>query len=291
MKVINTYVGRFAPSPTGPLHFGSLVAALASFLDARKHQGQWLIRIEDIDPPRESPAAPAEILNQLKVFGLEWDGVPLFQSTRLNAYQMELDRLKHLHLTFQCDCSRRSFGAIYPGTCRKSPPTTGSNATRVRVNQSIIEFLDLFQKEQKFALQTEIGDFILKRKDGLIAYQLAVITDDNYQGINHVIRGYDLLDSTPRQIYLAQCLGFPVPVYGHFPVILGSDGHKLSKQAKAAPVTLNDPILVLNQALRALGQKAVSTDDIQLLLRTATGQWRRDKVPSTDGIPLQGLSL
>jgi glutamyl-Q tRNA(Asp) synthetase len=291
MKVINTYVGRFAPSPTGPLHFGSLVAALASFLDARKHQGQWLVRIEDIDPPRESPTAPIEILNQLKVLGLKWDGEPLLQSTRLNAYQIDLDRLNDLHLTFQCNCSRRSFGAIYPGTCRESAPIIGSTATRVRVNQSLIEFLDLFQGQQKFDLQTEIGDFILKRKDGLIAYQLAVITDDDYQGITHVIRGYDLLDSTPRQIYLARCLGFPVPVYGHFPVILGNDGHKLSKQTKAAPVTLNEPILVLNQALLALGQSTVSTDDVQHLLRTATDQWRRDKVPATDGIPLQSLSL
>lgn len=291
MKVVNTYVGRFAPSPTGPLHFGSLVAALASYLDARRYQGRWLIRIEDIDPPRESPTAPAEILNQLKVFGLEWDGDPLFQSTRLKAYQIELDRLRSLHLTYECDCSRRSFGAIYPGTCRESPPNTGTTATRVRVNQSKIEFLDLFQGEQKFDLQTEIGDFILKRKDGLVAYQLAVITDDNYQAITHVIRGHDLLDSTPRQIHLAQLLGFPVPVYGHFPVILGNDGHKLSKQAKAAPVTLNDPILVLNQALLALGQSAVSADDVHHLLKIATRQWQRDKVPAKDGIPLQSLPL
>tara|TARA_R110002072_G_scaffold98034_2_gene215856 strand:+ start:11292 stop:12170 length:879 start_codon:yes stop_codon:yes gene_type:complete len=292
MKVVNTYVGRFAPSPTGPLHFGSLVAALASYLDARKYHGLWLVRIEDIDPPRESPGSPSEILNQLKVFGLDWDGEPLFQSSRLSAYEQILSQLKAQQLTFECSCSRRSFGAIYPGTCRHQIAAVDvPTATKIRVDHQRVNFVDLFQGEQHFDLNTEIGDFNLKRKDGLFAYQLAVTIDDNFQQVSHVIRGHDLLDSTPRQIFLAQCLGFSVPEYGHFPVVLGDDGHKLSKQAKANPVSLADPIALLNQCLRALGQQTIDATEIQQFLETATAQWQRRHVPATDGIPLKSLSL
>ena len=291
MQVNNSYVGRFAPSPSGPLHFGSLVAALASFLDARHHHGQWLVRIEDIDPPRELASAPKEILHQLRSFGLVWDSDPLYQSTRLQAYEQALETLSTQNLTYHCTCSRRSFGAIYPGTCRGKHSSDAPHATRVQTTKATIRFNDIFQGQQQYKPETEIGDFIVKRKDGLIAYQLAVVVDDHHQGITHVIRGYDLLDSTPRQLYVASLLGFNSAEYGHFPVVLGDDGHKLSKQAKAQAVPLTDRTVTLNRALLALGQSVVTAPTVQKLLTSATAQWNRAAVPVKAGVPLTGLLL
>lgn len=286
------YIGRFAPSPTGPLHFGSLVAALASFLDARHHHGQWLVRIEDLDPPRESSAAPEQILGQLQYFGLHWDGDPLFQSHRLSDYESYREKLEQAGHLFHCTCSRKSFGAIYPGTCRGlglNPTSNESTAQRVNVGDASIQFNDLILGEQHFDLSTEVGDFIIKRKDGLFAYQLAVVVDDHFQSISHVIRGNDLLDSTPRQLYLFQLLGFDPPKYGHFPVVTGDDGAKLSKQAKSPSVAMAEPISVLNQALRALGQPRQETTSVDQLLLNATKAWNLANIPANTGIPLKSL--
>ena len=301
MQVNNTYVGRFAPSPTGPLHFGSLVAALASFLDARNHNGNWLVRVEDLDPPREIHGAPNEILEQLTYFGLSWDGDPLFQSNRITDYEQSLAALKASGLIFPCTCSRRSYASVYPGKCRNQISSTQQSsskdskhepsAERILVNDQMIEFDDLFLGPQSFDLGSDVGDFILKRKDGLFAYQLAVVVDDQAQGITHVIRGNDLLDSTPRQIYVGQCLGFRALTYGHFPVVLGHDGHKLSKQSKAPPLPMNDAPSILNQALRALGQSPVPSSSVSNLLRQATEQWDRNLVPKLAGISADTLQL
>ena len=302
MQVNSTYVGRFAPSPTGPLHFGSLVAALASFLDARHHNGRWLVRIEDLDPPREIDSAPAQIFRQLEYFGLEWDDDPLFQSDRLEAYEASLARLEAKGLLFSCTCSRRSYGAVYPGTCRHLARALDSridgqrtgqaaSATRIRIENREIQFTDLFQSTQRFDLETQNGDFILKRKDGLFAYQLAVVVDDDAQGITHIIRGNDLLDSTPKQLYLADQLDFKRPIYGHFPVVLGEDGHKLSKQAKASPIALEDPCAALNMALKALGQTPISTSSVTFLLRQAVQNWDRQQIPKVAGVSINSLSL
>ena len=289
MNSPNTYVGRFAPSPTGPLHFGSLVAALASFLDARANQGKWLLRVEDLDPPRESTKAPSQILEQLCSFGLEWDDKPLFQSHRLDAYNVALQTLSASNLVFGCTCSRKSVNGVYQGTCRNKPPTDDKTALRLLVSNEVIQFQDQIQGLQRFQLEKEVGDFIIKRKDGLFAYQLAVVVDDQYQGINHVIRGSDLLDSTPRQIYLARCLHYQTKTYAHFPVVLGGDGHKLSKQTHAAPIATEDPADVIKLALLALGQLPVERAPISTMLANATRQWSLKRIPEKMDITFNSL--
>jgi glutamyl-Q tRNA(Asp) synthetase len=274
------YIGRFAPSPTGPLHFGSLVVALASYLDARKHNGQWLLRIEDLDPPRESHSAPAEIMRQLTAFGLQWDGEALFQSTRLDTYSKNLQLLQNARLLFPCTCKRQP--GPYKGACRHKSFSDVAEpyAVRVLTKDQRIQFDDLIYGKQYSFPDQEVGDFVVRRKDGLHAYQLAVIVDDAFQGITHVIRGSDLLDSTPRQILLAQYLALSVPTYGHIPVVLGKDGHKLSKQSHAMPVDTDRPLAVLRQALQTLGQapqRAATT--VSSLLRQATKAWDLARVP------------
>ena len=288
------YIGRFAPSPSGPLHFGSLVAALASFLDARSQNGQWLIRIEDLDPPRESPSAPETILKQLKDFELAWDGSVLFQSTRLDAYAAALARLKDRKLTFQCRCSRNKTPSIYPGTCRDAAHAETSaglpTSTRLRVEACEVSFEDRILGTKTWNLQHQIGDFIIRRKDNLFAYQLAVVVDDAYQNITHIVRGSDLLDSTPRQIFLNQCLDLPQPVYAHLPVILGKDGFKLSKQAMARPISNEDPIRLLKLALKALGQKVIDSVDYSEVLALSILNWDIGQVPKNLSQSITNLS-
>ncbi|MEX2326681.1 MAG: tRNA glutamyl-Q(34) synthetase GluQRS, partial [Pseudomonadales bacterium] len=242
MKDNFVYAGRFAPSPTGPLHFGSLVAALASFLDARRANGRWLLRIEDLDPPRESATAASEIIKQLKAFGLLWDDEILYQSTRLEAYQSALDTLIEKKLVYPCTCPRRSYKGLYPGRCRarKFNDTKDEFAIRLKVNGTGIEIEDRLIGKCSWLPGKSFSDFIIKRKDGLFAYQLAVVVDDAYQGITDIVRGSDLLDSTPNQIYLGQILAYPDIRYCHIPVILGEDGTKLSKQTGAEPVDGRD---------------------------------------------------
>jgi glutamyl-Q tRNA(Asp) synthetase len=256
--------GRFAPSPTGPLHMGSLIAAAASWLDARAAGGRWLLRIEDLDRPRAEPGAAGDILRTLERLGLGWDGEVIYQSRRAARYRQALDRLR-AH-SYWCGCSRREIadsslglaadGArIYPGTCRSGlPPQKAQRALRVKTSAEEIRFSDRVQGLQAQVLERDIGDFVLYRADGLFAYQLAVVVDDADQGITDVVRGADLLDSTPRQIYLQRLLGLATPRYLHVPVALNARGEKLSKQAGAAPIDLRNAHTAIRSVLRFLGQ-------------------------------------
>ena len=259
--------GRFAPSPTGPLHFGSLVAAVASHCDARAAGGQWLLRIEDVDRPRSRPGAEAAILATLEHYGCAWDGEVSRQSERGACYAAALERLRaHGHL-YECTCSRRELETaamgpggerIYPGTCRNGMPANRrdrpAHAWRVRVDSAYIEFDDRLQGPQAQDLAREVGDFVVRRADGLYAYQLAVVVDDALQGITHVVRGADLLASTPRQIHLQRLLGYPPLSYLHVPVAISAAGEKLSKQTGAAALP-KDPLPALAAAWRLLGQR------------------------------------
>jgi glutamyl-Q tRNA(Asp) synthetase len=233
-------IGRFAPSPTGPVHFGSLVTAVASYLDARANGGQWLVRMEDVDTPRVVPGADAEILRALERFGLTWDGPVLYQSTRAEAYRGALETLRRAGFAYPCSCSRREIGdGVYPGTCRKRPPDPGKpHAWRVPMDDAMIGE----------------GDFVALRADRFFAYQLAVVVDDAAQGVTDVVRGADLLDSTPSQIWLQRLLGFPQPRYLHVPVVVDAQGEKLSKQTLAPPLDPDRDEEHLRAALRFLGQ-------------------------------------
>ncbi|TAM44106.1 MAG: tRNA glutamyl-Q(34) synthetase GluQRS [Gammaproteobacteria bacterium] len=259
-----SYRGRFAPSPTGPLHFGSLMAAVGSYLQARSQGGQWFVRIEDLDPPREVPGAADDILRTLEAFGFEWDGEVMYQSRRHAAYEAALEKLRRDGTLYACACTRREIadssvngieGPVYPGTCRGGlQPGRNARAWRVRVDGAVVEFDDLLQGRQRSALATDIGDFVVKRADGFFAYQLAVVVDDAEAGITEVVRGADLLHSTPRQIHLQRLLGLPTPRYLHLPVVLNEQGEKLSKQTYAAPVDRANPLPALCWALELLGQ-------------------------------------
>ena len=255
------YVGRFAPSPTGPLHFGSLVAAVASYLQARVNDGQWLLRVEDIDPPREEPGATKSILDALDRYGFEWDGDVIYQSESRALHDAAVADLLGRGLAYPCGCSRRDLadeprgplGVIYPGTCRNGCNAT-ETAVRIRVDDSPISFDDVLQGLQTQRLESESGDFVILRRDGLIAYQLAVVVDDEIEGISEVVRGIDIMDSTPRQIWLQRLLGYRSPDYMHIPVITHPDGDKLSKLTGAPGISLDTVAPTLVDALRALRQ-------------------------------------
>jgi glutamyl-Q tRNA(Asp) synthetase len=258
------YRGRFAPSPTGPLHFGSLVAAVASYLQAKANKGSWLVRIEDIDPTRELADASSLILESLEVHGFEFE-TPLFQSSRLNIYDDIIEQLCANGQAYLCSCSRKELrehaspglvGQIYPGTCRNGADTNSRPATsvRVRTDNSTVSFTDQLQGKLSCNLATEIGDFLIRRGDGLVAYQLAVVVDDHAQGISEIVRGTDLLEPTFMQIWLRQLLGYSEPAYMHFPVAIGHDGQKLSKQTGAPEIDNNCPANNLLGALKFLGQ-------------------------------------
>ena len=253
------YVGRFAPSPTGPVHFGSLVAAVASYLQARTQNGRWLLRIEDIDPPREQTGASNEIIEALQCYGFEWDGEIIFQSTNDAAHRAALASLIDQGLAYRCRCSRRDLadaprgplGIIYPGNCRIGCDA-GNAAIRLRTTSDEIAFDDDLQGRIVQRLESESGDFVIRRRDGLIAYHLAVVVDDEIQGVTEVVRGIDLMDSTPRQIYLQRLLGYRTPRYIHIPVITHADGDKLSKLTGAPAIPLTAVSKTLCAALRAL---------------------------------------
>jgi len=257
------YVGRFAPSPTGPLHFGSLVAALASCLEARVRGGRWLLRLEDVDEPRCSPVAADQILSALEQCGFAWDGETIVQSRRKALYGEALDRLRADGLVYACACTRREMAdsapaidgaAIYPGTCRNGlAPGKKARAWRLKVDDRALCFDDALQGRCCQDLAREVGDFVLLRADGYFAYQLAVVVDDAEQGITHVVRGADLLASTPRQIYLQRLLGLATPAYAHLPVAVNAAGEKLSKQTLAEAIAPGAPALV--EVLAFLGQK------------------------------------
>jgi len=256
------YVGRFAPSPTGPLHFGSLLAAVASYLEARARNGQWLLRVEDIDPPREQAGAKALILTALELYGFEWDGAIIYQSDSRGAHDTAVQNLLKEDHAYRCGCSRRDLadapqgplGIIYPGTCRDSSDAQ-NGAVRVRTTDEPLAFEDRLQGAQSQRLETVSGDFIVLRRDDLIAYQLAVVVDDHLQGVTDIVRGIDLMDSTPRQIWLQRLLGFTVPSYAHIPVALNLRDQKLSKSTGAGAIPLDRMNETLVAALAALQQR------------------------------------
>ena len=249
------YIGRFAPSPTGPLHLGSLYTALAGFLQARSRQGKWLLRIDDLDTPRNIKGSADSILKTLDAFGLHWDDSVVYQSQHLDAYDEILNELAKDNLIYPCTCSRKTLTDIYSGLCRNKQPSYNSPyALRIKTDERIISFHDELQGLISDNLAGQHGDFILKRKDRIIAYQFAVVVDDDRQQINHIVRGFDLLDSTPRQIYLQQILGFATPGYMHVPVIIDEHGYKLSKQTRATAVDSKTPHIVIFRLLNLLKQ-------------------------------------
>ena len=300
---VNNYCGRFAPSPTGPLHFGSLVAAVGSYLDARTQGGRWLVRMEDVDTSRQVPGAAQDILATLEAFGFAWDGTVLWQSSRLDAYAEALAQLKAAGLAYGCACSRKEIadsatqpaidgGLAYPGTCRSGlPPGRSARAWRLRVDNRELVFADRLQGRISQRLAHDVGDFVLQRADGLFAYQLAVAVDDHFQGISDVVRGADLLASTPRQIWLQRCLGFAEPRYAHLPVAANAAGEKLSKQTLAPAVAHEHAVLLLVRALRFLGQSVpveVAQASVPELWAWALAHWSFAAIPRQLAIKVPG---
>ena len=278
------YRGRFAPSPTGPLHFGSLVTAVASYMEARSQKGQWLVRIEDVDTTRTEPGAADQILRTLESYGFEWDGPVLFQTTRLDAYEQALDQLRQSGFAFPCACSRQQVGDVYPGTCRNGlPPGRQARSMRMRVTQNPIQFQDQLQGHQTEQLEHTSGDFIIKRADGLFAYQLAVVVDDQWHEITNVVRGSDLLSSTFRQLLLQRALNFSHPTYMHLPVAIDNYGDKLSKQTKASPLPLdqNQIPATLAKAFKFLGHTpSESFPDVRSAWHWITKAWSPANLPA-----------
>jgi glutamyl-Q tRNA(Asp) synthetase len=288
----SSHTGRFAPSPTGPLHCGSLVAAVASFLEAKIRAGRWLVRLEDLDPPRTARGAADDILHTLEACGMHGDGAVLRQSTRATVYRAAFEQLRARGLVYPCACSRREIadsavsgieGPVYPGTCRDGlAPGKTPRAWRIDTRGAHIRFDDAIQGPVEQNLETDIGDFVLLRADQVYAYQLAVVIDDAEQGITDIVRGADLLDSTPRQIYLQRLLNLPTPRYAHLPVVVNARGEKLSKQTLAAPIDAAQPLTALLAALRFLGQRppdALANASISEFWDWAIENWRLADVP------------
>jgi len=272
----NYYIGRFAPSPSGPLHDGSLVAAMASYLDARAHKGQWLLRIEDIDTPRTVAGADKTIMAQLSCLGMHWDAPPTWQSHRLDRYRAVFEQLNARQLVYGCACTRRQLtGGAYPGTCRRGlAPGQRARAWRLRVPEGVVHFNDRWQGSQSQDVATEVGDFIIRRADGLWAYQFVVVIDDADQGITDIVRGMDLLDSTARQRILAQLLGAPAPRTMHVPLLLDEAGQKLSKQNHAPPLDHTNAVAALVKAWKHLGFPPLpGTNTVSEFWAQALPQW------------------
>lgn len=277
------YRGRFAPSPTGALHFGSLVCALASFLDARAHEGSWLIRIEDIDPPRDVPGADKSIIETLSKLGMVSDEPIVWQSRRYDLYAQALAKLQAQGLIYGCACSRRDIAAaqtalglnphVYPGTCRNGTHGKPVRALRVRTDNTVIGFTDRRCGFFSENLERDVGDFIVRRADGLWAYQLAVVVDDADQGITDIVRGEDLLDNTPRQIYLQNKLEVPTPNYLHIALALDEHGTKLSKQTHAPAIDAEDPLKLLHAAANHLGLGSIGAKTPQAFYSAALEIW------------------
>jgi len=276
-------IGRFAPSPTGELHFGSLVAALGSALSAWSQGGTWRIRVEDIDPPREVAGSAARILADLSRFGLQADGPVLYQSTRLEAHHAAVDRLLQEGKAFHCGCTRADLpdNGVYPGTCRDGIPAGRKARTvRARVDAPPVGFVDRVHGACEQRLTEQCGDFVIRRADGLPAYQLAVVVDDAFQDVTEVVRGADLLDSTARQVHLQHLLDLPTPDYMHLPLVVDADGRKLSKQDADDPVATLSPLAALGAAMRVLGQPVPSQNDLSGFLDLACRQWDPGRVPA-----------
>lgn len=298
------YRGRFAPSPTGPLHFGSLVAAVGSYLDAKHHHGIWLVRMEDLDTPRCVPGAADDILRTLEAFGLNSDEPVIYQSQRSSAYEEALAQLKNSGDVYPCCCTRKEIadsalhgieGPVYPGTCRNGIPAgREGRAWRVRTDDAPLSFDDALQGTITQHLQSEIGDFVVKRADDLFAYQLAVVVDDAFQGITHVVRGADLLNSTPRQIHLQHLLGLSVPHYMHLPIAVNDAGEKLSKQTLARAVDVTQPASVLWQVLSFLQQHppmALREGRLDELWGWARQNWRPGNLVGLRALPAMAEEL
>jgi len=290
---MNGYRGRFAPTPSGPLHFGSMVAAVGSYLDAKSRGGTWLLRIDDLDPPRVMPGATDAILRCLENFRMEWDEKVVYQSTRGEAYRDALERLRARKLVYSCGCSRTDIeeaavaagleGPVYPGTCRnRLPQGRDARSLRVLTNNTAIEFEDRLQGLVRQQLAAEIGDFVLWRTDGVFSYHLACAVDDGYQGITHVVRGADLIASTARQIYLQGLLGLTRPEYLHLPIAVDAAGEKLSKQTLAPPVDTGKPVAILTRVLQFLGHAPppeTAGAGLVALWPWAIANWRRERLP------------
>lgn len=293
------YIGRFAPSPTGPLHFGSLVTAVASYLDARSNQGKWLLRMEDLDKPREVTGAAADILSTLEAYGFEWDDTIMYQSQRNDAYERTLATLKRMQCIYPCTCTRKEIadsseqtgieGAIYPKTCLHQPIKEHHPvAWRIKTPDKLIHFKDAVHGDITQNLCKEFGDFVLKRADSQFAYQLAVVVDDAEQGVTNIVRGADLLNSTTRQIYLQQLLGFTRPNYMHIPIVTNTLGQKLSKQTLAAPILVSEASSSLWQALLFLNQnppESIKHETIGQLWNWAISNWQAELIASKSSIP------
>jgi glutamyl-Q tRNA(Asp) synthetase len=284
----NTYRGRFAPSPTGPLHFGSVIAAVGSFLEARHRKGEWLVRVDDLDRPRSAPGAAETILADLERLGLHWDGDICYQSARTDHYREGLERLRLAGWTFPCGCSRKDYQGIYPGTCRSGlAPGKRARTRRMRVSDITIELDDGVQGACTQHLHETVGDFVIRRADGIFAYHLAVVVDDAEFGVTEIVRGADLLGSTPRQIHLQRCLGLATPRYAHLPVAVNGAGQKLSKQTYAEPVTGLPAVPLIIGALEFLGQQPhtqLRNASLDELWSWAIGHWRMDQVPRSRAI-------
>lgn len=275
--------GRFAPSPTGPLHFGSLLAAVGSYCAARAAGGRWLVRMEDTDPPRAMPGASDLILRQLEAYGFEWDGAVMYQSRRADAYEAALAQLQAQGDLFWCRCSRTDLARLgasaYPGTCRAFTTPRADAAIRLRVPPGVVEFDDEVFGHQAEDVATAVGDFVLRRRDGLYSYQLAVVVDDAAQGVTQVVRGADLLDNTARQIVLQQRLGLATPTYLHLPLAVHADGSKLSKQTHALPLSLPGDPALLRLALERLGQALPdAATDCRSLLAWGVAHWNPHRI-------------
>lgn len=288
-----TYIGRFAPSPTGKLHIGSLFIAVASYLHAKSQGGLWLVRMEDLDPPREVPGAADDILYTLEAFGLQWDGEVLYQSQRHHLYRQALDELFDKGLVYACDCSRKTIrqhaiagvdGFIYPGLCRRKTILAKKHAYRLKTQNQWIDFTDEIVGKYCQNIGGDIGDFVLLRADGFWAYQLAVVVDDAAQKISHIVRGQDLLISTPRQIYLQGCLNYPTPHYAHLPLLTNSTGQKWSKQTHAKALNIKDKTMLLRQVLSYFhfAERLPESENCHELLHWASQQWANTQLPKTN---------
>ena len=285
------YIGRFAPSPTGRLHIGSLLAALASYADARAHGGRWLLRMEDLDPPREMPGAADDILHTLEAFGFAWDGEVVYQSRRHHLYRAALDELIAGQAAYPCFCSRKAWheragqgvdGFVYDGLCARGGNEKAgiTPAWRLRVPDETIGFDDRIVGHYQQNLARDIGDFVLLRADGFWAYQLAVVVDDAEQGVNYIVRGQDLLVSTPRQLYLQRCLGYAQPSYAHLPLLVNRQGQKWSKQTLAPALDLSVREQLLRQVIGWLGlPDAPQVGKPQDLLDWAIRHWQIGRIP------------
>ena len=283
----NTYIGRFAPSPSGPLHFGSLIAALASYLQAKSNNGKWLLRIEDVDTPRTVPGADKVILKQLENLGLYWDGEIVYQSQNTERYQSVFNVLQNINMIFPCSCSRKELdNSTYPGTCRKGTNKKLTHySQRLIVEDKEIGFHDLLQGYYSQSLKKDVGDFVLKRRDDIFTYHLAVVIDDADQNISEIVRGVDLLDSTPRHIYLQNLLQLNTPDYLHLPIAVNNQGNKLSKQTNAQSIDINSPLKTIYDALKFLGQSPPNDlSDKESLLNWSIQNWQPEKLPRKEKI-------